>query len=48
MDFRILGALLRKEATMMRHNPLIPRVIVMLPLMVLLVVPLIATFDVKK
>lgn len=48
MNFRILAALLRKEATMMRRNPLLPRVIVLLPLMVLLVVPLIATFDVKN
>ena len=45
---KILGALLRKEIKMMKRNPLIMRVIVMLPLMVMLVVPLIATMDVKN
>lgn len=48
MNARILGALLRKEVTMMRRNPLIPRIIVGLPLVVLLVIPLVATFDVRN
>lgn len=48
MNGRILGALLRKEMKMMRLNPLIMRVIVAMPLMVMLVIPLIATFDVRN
>ncbi|MBD5316913.1 MAG: ABC transporter permease [Bacteroides sp.] len=48
MQLRILGALLRKELVMILHNPLIPRMIVALPVMALLVVPLVATFDVKN
>lgn len=45
---RILAALLRKELKMMRRNPLIIRVIIAMPLMVMLVMPLIATLDVKN
>ena len=48
MKFRILKALLRKEVTLMRRNPLVPRIIVMMPLMVMLVVPLVANLDVKN
>lgn len=44
----ILNALLRKELKLMMRNPLIVRVIIMLPLMVMLVMPLIATMDVKN
>lgn len=47
-NFRILGALLRKEVIMMKHNPLIPRMIIALPIMALLIIPLVATFDVKN
>ena len=47
MSFRILRALLRKEIVMMRHNPIIPKMIVALPVMALLIIPLVATFDVK-
>ncbi|MDE6065703.1 MAG: ABC transporter permease [Duncaniella sp.] len=47
MSFRILVALLRKEIVMMRHNPIIPKMIVALPVMALLIIPLVATFDVK-
>ena len=43
----ILGALLRKEILMLKRNPFIPRVIVMLPIMVMLVIPLVANLDVK-
>lgn len=45
---RILGALLQKEVLLMRRNPLIPRIIFLMPLMVMLVMPLVATFDVKR
>lgn len=48
MSLRILGALLRKEIIMMRHNPIIPKMIVALPVMALLIIPLVATFDVKN
>ncbi|MDE6071345.1 MAG: ABC transporter permease [Muribaculaceae bacterium] len=48
MNLRILGALLRKEVIMMRHNPIIPKMIVGLPIMALLIIPLVATFDVKN
>ena len=47
MNLRILGALLRKEIVMMRHNPIIPKMIVGLPIIALLIIPLVATFDVK-
>lgn len=48
MDTRILRALLRKEVTLMRRNPLIPKVILVMPLMVMLVLPLIANLDVNN
>lgn len=44
---KILKALLRKEFLLMRRNPFVPRVIVMLPLMVMLVIPLVANMDVR-
>ena len=47
MKLRILGALLRKEIVMMRHNPIIPKMIIGLPIMALLIIPLVASFDVK-
>lgn len=48
MNFRILKALLRKEVIMMRRNPFIPRVLLVMPLMVMLVIPLVANMDVKN
>lgn len=45
---RILKALLRKEIALMRRNPIIPKIILMMPLMVMLVVPLVANLDVKN
>lgn len=45
--FRILIILLQKEIKQMKATPLIPRVIVMMPLMVMLVMPLVADLDVK-
>lgn len=47
MSFRILKALLRKEFISIRRNPLVPRVIFMLPIMTMLVIPLVVTLDVK-
>lgn len=48
MNMRILRALLRKEFKMMRSNPLVPKVIIGMPLMVMLVLPLVANLDVKR
>ena len=48
IKLRILLALLRKEIKLMRRNRLIPRVIIVMPLMVMLVIPLVANLDVKN
>ncbi|MDE5857226.1 MAG: ABC transporter permease, partial [Muribaculaceae bacterium] len=48
MKLRILAALLRKEIILMKHNPLMPKVIFMMPLMVMLLIPLVANLDVKN
>lgn len=48
MKLRILKALLRKEVRLMRRNPIIPKVILIMPLMVMLVIPLVANLDVKN
>lgn len=47
MQTRILRILLKKELTLMLRNPLIPRLIVAMPLLVMLVIPLVADLDVK-
>ena len=48
MDIRILQALLRKEFIMIRRNPLMPKVILLMPVMVMLVLPLVANLDVRN
>ena len=48
MQIRILAALLRKEILLMKRNPIIPKIVIMMPLMVMLVLPLIANLDVKN
>ncbi len=48
MKLRILKALLVKEVKLMRRNPLIPKIIIMMPIMVMLVLPLVANLDVKN
>lgn len=48
MNFRILRALLRKEAELLRRNPLIPKVMLIMPVMVMLVIPLVTNMDVKN
>lgn len=48
MQIRILKALLRKEIMLMRCNPIIPKIIFAMPIMVMLVLPLIANLDVKN
>lgn len=45
---RILKALLRKEIALMRRNPIIPKIILIMPVMVMLVIPLVANLDVKN
>lgn len=47
-DIRILKALLRKEVKLMRRNPIIPKMILVMPVMVMLLLPLVATLDVKN
>lgn len=47
MNIRILKALLQKEAIGIRRNKLVPRIIFALPIMTMLVLPLVATMDVK-
>lgn len=47
MKGRILKALLQKEVISIRRNPLVPKIIFMLPIMAMLVLPLVATMDVK-
>ena len=48
MKIRILKALLQKEVKLMRRNPLIPKIIIAMPVMVMLVLPLVANLDVKN
>lgn len=48
MNPQILKALLRKEVTLMRRNPIIPKIILVMPLMVMLFIPLVANLDVKN
>lgn len=48
MKLQTLGILLKKEVTMMRRNPLILRIIIAMPIMVMLVIPLVANLDVKN
>lgn len=44
----MLKYLLEKEFKQFRRNPFLPRMVIMFPLMVLLVFPLVANFDVKN
>ena len=48
MNPRILKALLIKEIKLMKRNPLIPKIIIAMPIMVMLVLPLVANLDVKN
>ena len=48
MKFRTLRALLIKEVLLMKRNPLIPKIVFIMPVMVMLVLPLIANLDVKR
>lgn len=46
-NLRILGALLVKELNIIRRNPIIPKIIFIMPLAVTLLLPLVATMDVR-
>lgn len=48
MNLHILRALLKKEFISMRRNPIIPKIILAMPLMVMLVIPLVANLDVRN
>lgn len=48
MALRILKALLKKETVLMRRNPIIPRMIIAMPIVVMLLLPLVANLDVKN
>lgn len=48
MKLKILMALLKKEVKLMRRNPIIPKIIFIMPLMVMLVIPLVANLEVKN
>lgn len=48
MNRKILMILLKKEMSLMKRNPIIPRLIVAMPILVMLIIPLVATLDVKN
>ena len=48
MNARILKILLRKEVTLIKRNPVIPRLIIAMPILVMLIIPLVTTLDVKN
>ena len=47
MNGRILRILVKKEMLQVKRNPLIMRVLLMLPIVVMLVIPLVANLDIK-
>lgn len=47
-NMRILSALLHKEILLMKRNPIIPKMIVVMPIMVMLLMPMVATMDVRN
>lgn len=48
MNVKTLKILLRKEVLLIRRNPIVPRLIVAMPILVMLIIPLVATLDVKN
>jgi len=48
MNRKILAILLKKEISLMKRNPIIPRLIVAMPILVMLIIPLVTTLDVKN
>lgn len=47
MNHSILKTLLMKEILLLRRNPFIPKVMVIMPIMVMLVIPLVANLDIR-
>lgn len=48
MNVKTLKILLKKEVSLLKRNPLIPRLIVAMPVLVMLIIPLVATLEVKN
>lgn len=48
MNLRILKALLRKEVELLRRDQLIPKVMLVMPVMVMLIIPLVTNMDVRN
>ena len=48
MNAKTLKILLKKEVSLIKQNPIIPRLIIGMPILVMLIVPLVTTFDVKN
>ena len=48
MNAKILKILLKKEVSLTRRNPIIPRLIIAMPILVMLIIPLVTTLDVKN
>ena len=48
MNPRTLKILLKKEVSLIKRNPIIPRLIVGMPVLVMLIIPLVTTLDVKN
>lgn len=47
MNIKILAVLLEKEMLLITRNPVIPRLILAMPVLVMLIIPLVATLDVR-
>ena len=48
MNTNTLKILLKKEVLLIKRNPIIPRLIIGMPILVMLIIPLVATLDVKN
>lgn len=48
MKLQILLALLQKEIALMKRNPIIPKIVFAMPVMVMLIIPLVANLDVRN
>lgn len=48
MNANTLKILLKKEVSLIRRNPIIPRLIIAMPILVMLIIPLATTLDVKN
>lgn len=48
MKLRIVKALLKKELILMRKNPFIPKIIIAMPIVIMSIIPMVATLEVKN